>query len=122
MNTPTEKRTFPFEAQPVKRRQMEKTSQDDTPVPIADVNQLETTSTLLQDERACTPEVNAEELAKIRSNLNEPNEVKRARVCAERNGRRDDGGAKLCSGYRVVQTRWVRWQREVPMGCEGLQS
>ena len=81
---------------------------------------------LLQHERACTPEVNAlenaEELVKTRSVLDEPNEVKRVRVCAERNGRRDDGGAKLCSGCRVVQTRWVRWQREIPMGLEGLQS
>ena len=57
----------------------------------------------MQDERACTLEVNAleaEESVKTRPVLDEPNDVMPTTtervVCADRSGCHDDGEEKLC--------------------------
>ena len=100
--------------QPEKPRLVWKTSREDTLVPSAGLNPLDTMRTLLQDERACTLEVNAleaKEPVKTRPVLDEPNDVMPTTtervVCADRSGCHDDGEEKFAAGHRMIQTRWV---------------
>ena len=90
---------------------MAKTSRDDALAPSAYVNLLETMSMLMQEDWACTMEVEAEGSVEIRLVLDEPNEVNRGRQ-KELYSLREMGVATTVqrnfgAGHRVIQTRWV---------------
>ena len=109
--TPTANKTITFEEQPVNRRLVGKTIRDDTTLLSADVNLLETMSTLLQDERACTLAVNdleAEESVKMRSILDEPIGVKPERqndLSALKEKSVGTVNRNFAAGHSVMQTR-----------------
>ena len=93
-------------------------TKDDGPVPSAAVNLLDTMSTLLQDEHACSLELNALEAdedetqsVKIRSVRVDSSELERGRQ-KELSALREVGVAttvkrNTAAGHRVIQTRWI---------------